>query len=205
MPQRLCWKLDALPTDIHDQILSHFTSLFTGIVYLCAHWNHTSLPHFPSIPKSLLDLHDISITEIKEVIFSFKLLKALGPDGFHLVFFQKYWNIIGRSVTSFLKQIFKTHKILEDSNATLLYLIPKTSNLETVHQLQPIGLCNTLYKAITKIHVRHLKPHLKDLIHSFQTNFILNWKANNNIILIQEIIHSITTSKSKKGYHGHKN
>ncbi|KAL0013921.1 hypothetical protein SO802_000990 [Lithocarpus litseifolius] len=111
------------PTDIHDQILPHFTSLYT-LEALCAHWNHTSPPHFPSIPKSLLDLHDISNTKIKEATFSFKPLKAPGPDGFHLVFFQKYWNIVGRSVTS-LKQIFRTHKIPKDLNATLLCLIPK--------------------------------------------------------------------------------
>ena len=156
--------------------LSHFTSLYTSEA-MFAHWNHTSPPHFPSIPNSFLDLHDISNTEIREAIVSFKPLKALGPDGFHLVFFQKYWNIV----------------------ATLLCLIPKTSKPETVCQLRPIGLCNTLYKAITKILVRHLKLHLNDLIHPFQASFILNRKASDNIILTQEIIFLITTSKSKKG------
>ena len=166
---------------------------------MCAHWNHTSPPHFPSISKSLIDLHDISNTEIKKAIFSFKPLKAHGPDGFHPVFSQKDWNIVGRFVTSFLKQIFRTYKISEDLNAILLCLIPKTSKPETVHQLRPIGLCNTLYKAITKILVRHLKPHLDDLINPFQPSFIPNQKASDNIILTQEIIHSMTTSNSKKG------
>ena len=170
--------------DIHDQILSHFTSLYT-LEALYAHWNHIPPPHFPSIPESLLDLHGVSNIEIKEAIFSFKPLKAPDPNGFHPVFFQKYWNIVGRSITSFLKKIFKTHKISEDLNATLLYLIPKISKLETVHQFWPISLCNTLYKAITKIIVRCLRPHIIDLIHPFQAScihcywfhFVLGWMA----------------------------
>lgn len=161
---------------------------------MCPLDSHPPLPHFPSLPEGLPDLHDLSDIEIKEAIFSFKPLKAPGLGGFHPVFFQKYWNI-----TSFLKQIFRTHKIPEDLNATLLCLIPKTSKPQTIHQLRPIDLCNTLYKAITKILVSRLKPHLNDLIHPFQATFIPNRKASNIIILTQEIIHSMTISKSKKG------
>lgn len=52
-----------------------------------------------------------------------------------------------------------------DINATLVCLIPKVVKPETINQFRPIGLCNTLYKAVTKILVLCLKPFLSNLIH----------------------------------------
>ena len=40
---------------------------------------------------------------------------------------------------------------------------------------------------------------LPDLIHPFQSSFIMGRKASDNVILTQEIIHSMTVSKSKQG------
>lgn len=84
-------------------------------------------------------------------------------------------------------------------NDTLICLIPKMDEPKTVHQFWPIGLCNTLYKMVTKILVQWLKPFLLDLIHPFQASFIPGRKASNIVILTQEIIHTMSTSKSKNG------
>ena len=56
-----------------------------------------------------------------------------------------------------------------------------------------------LYKTMTKLLVQRLKAFLPDLIHPFQASFIRGRKASNNIILMQETIHTISTSKSKNG------
>ena len=78
-------------------------------------------------------------------------------------------------------------------------LILSLTRPETVHQFRPIGLCNTLYKTMTKLLVQRLKPFLSDLIHPFQSSFIVGRKASDNVILTQEIILSMTISKSKQG------
>ena len=78
-------------------------------------------------------------------------------------------------------------------------LILSLTRPETIHQFRPIGLCNTLYKTMTKLLVQRLKPFLSDLIHPFQSSFIVGRKASDNVILTQEIIHSMTISKSKQG------
>ena len=183
---------------IKSMILAHFNMLFTS-----------NMLHAPLHPPSLINhnslSHDIQITlngevnglEIKSAIFSFKPYKAPGLNGFHLVFFQRYWNIVGLSVISFIKTIFQSKKVPENLNSTLICLIPKTERPETFHQFRPIGLCNTLYKIVTKLLVQRLKAFLPDLIHLFQASFIPRRKASNNVILTQEIIHTISTSKSK--------
>nr|POE51485.1 transposon tx1 uncharacterized 149 kda protein [Quercus suber] len=107
---------------------------------------------------------------------------------------------MGPSVIYYVKNIFWSMKIPENLNSTLIYIIPKTDKPEIMHQLRPIGLCNTLYKTITKLLFRRLKPFLPDLIHPYQANFILGRKANDNVILTQEIIHTMTISKSKQGF-----
>lgn len=56
-----------------------------------------------------------------------------------------------------------------------------------------------LHKTVTKLLVQRLKPFIPDLIHPFQSSFIVGRKANDNVILTQDIIHSMTISKSKKG------
>ena len=40
---------------------------------------------------------------------------------------------------------------------------------------------------------------LPGLIHPFQSSFIIGRKASDNVILTQEIIHSMTVSKRKQG------
>ena len=52
---------------------------------------------------------------------------------------------------------------------------------------------------MTKLLVQRLKPFLSDLIHPFQSSFIVGRKASDNVILTQEIILSMTISKSKQG------
>uniref|UniRef100_A0A2N9FQ21 Reverse transcriptase domain-containing protein n=1 Tax=Fagus sylvatica TaxID=28930 RepID=A0A2N9FQ21_FAGSY len=148
--------------------------------------------------KSLLDI-PISREEILRAFKSFKPLKAPGPDGLHPIFFQNFWDIIGDSTSSFIQDIFRLRVMPTETNGTLVCLIPKVAKPESVHQFRPIGLCNTLYKAVTKILVLRLKPILSNLIHPLQASFIPGRKASDNVIMVQEIIHSMSTSRSKVG------
>jgi hypothetical protein len=143
---------------------------------------------------------EITRVDIETAIKSFKPLKVPGPNGFHPIFFQKYWHIIGDSVTRYIQDIFRQQKIPQNLNSTLVCLIPKVANPESISQFRPIGLCKTLYKTITKILVLRLKPFLNDLIHPYQASFISGRKASDNVIMVQEIIHSMTLSHSKVGY-----
>ena len=66
--------------------------------------------------------------EIKQVVFSLGGSKALGPDGFHALFFQKFWEHLKLKVCDFVRNIFQGHLSCEKVNQTFLCLIPKTSN-----------------------------------------------------------------------------
>jgi len=54
--------------------------------------------------------------------------KALGPDGYQALFFQKYWALVGESVCSLVLDVLKGARFPEGLNSTFLALIPKVDN-----------------------------------------------------------------------------
>ena len=106
----------------------------------------------------------VSEDEIKAWLWSLKAFKALGPDGLHVGFFQRFWLIVGKSVVEEIRKIFAAMEILEELNRTHITLIPKIPGLETLNNYQPISLCNTVYKIFSKILVARLRPWLGKLI-----------------------------------------
>ena len=83
------------------------------------------------IPTCIFEAQNLSLTsipssdEISKAIFSFEGDKAPGPDGFPLLFFHKYWHIIGADVSNGVKEFFGSRNLLRELNWTFIALIPK--------------------------------------------------------------------------------
>ena len=77
--------------------------------------------------------------------------KAPGSDGMSSFFFQKYWHIVGNSISNAVLSVLNSGKILRKINLTYLSLIPKKKNPEKLSDYRPISLCNVLYKIISKV------------------------------------------------------
>ncbi len=75
-------------------------------------------------------------------------LKAPGPDGMPPVFYQSYWNTIGREVVQAVLSSINSGKLLPSINHTFVTLIPKVKNPEQVTEYRPISLCNVIHKLI---------------------------------------------------------
>lgn len=85
-------------------------------------------------------------------------------------------------------------------NATLIALIPKIDNPKAMHDLRPIGLCNTMSKVITKIIVNKLKPFLSYTISPNQVSFVPGRHIIDNIFILQELMNRFRNTKGRKGY-----
>jgi hypothetical protein len=65
---------------------------------------------------------------------------------------------------------------------------------------QYISLCNTLYKIVSKVVVNRLKESIPVIVSPFQTGFVPGRSIHENIVVAQEIVHSMNKMTGKKGY-----
>lgn len=67
-------------------------------------------------------------------------------------------------------------------------------------QFRPISLCNVAYKTITKMITSRLRSCLQTLVGPAQCSFIPKRQSHDNIIIAQEIFHSMRSKGGKKGW-----
>lgn len=101
-------------------------------------------------------------------------------------------------VSAFYKYTFQTCTMDPTMNETLICLIPKCLNVCHIKNFRLIGLCNTLYKLITKIIIHRIKPLLPNIISPSEASFLQNRKLSDNAIIIQEFITHINKIRGKK-------
>ncbi|XP_075653884.1 uncharacterized protein LOC142624237 [Castanea sativa] len=204
----------------------------------------------------------ISDQEIKNSIWSMKLFKALEPNGLQAGFFHRFWLLVSSSVIKAVQGVFHSGKVsknlkkalislipkcsgadclssykpislcntvykavskvivarlrpylnyskdkkqncwpsgcgkvLKNLSKTLITLIPKRPGADYLSSYRPINLCNTVYKAVSKVIVARLRPYLTDLVSPMQTAFVPGSKCIDNIVIVQEILHSMSRNK----------
>ena len=98
-----------------------------------------------------------------------------------------------------MNQIFASQKVPDYLNQTLIALIPKQLGSETVNQFRPISLCNTVYKIVSKIVIKRIRPLLPKLISPMQAAFLQGRRGTDNVIIAQELIYSLGKGEAKRG------
>ena len=135
--------------------------------------------------------------EIKRGLWALKPFKVPGAEGLHARFFQFFWADVKNLVCKEIMDIFQTRAIPEYLNETLIWLIPKCQSPESLCNYHPISLCNSIYKVVSKIIVARLRPFLDKIISPVQAAFVPGRKGLDNIIIAQELIHSIDKKKGR--------
>lgn len=92
---------------------------------------------------------DFNEEEVKQAIFVVHSDKSPGSDGMNPGFYQKFWNIIGKDVAKECIHILAWGIIPGNLNDTLVVLIPKKANPETMDDPRLISLCNVMMKIMT--------------------------------------------------------
>eukprot|EP00253_Pinus_taeda_P021522 PITA_21522 len=139
----------------------------------------------------------VSEEEIRLVAFSMQQDKAPGLDGFTVAFYRNHWDTIKKGYVRMVKYVFQKHKMGENTKSSHLALIPKDLNPLSFDRFQPISLCNVSYKIVTKILANRLKNLLPYLISENQGGFVPHRQITDNVILIQEAIHSSINRKER--------
>jgi hypothetical protein len=88
-----------------------------------------------------------------------------------------------------VKTFFATGHMPEGTNDTSIVLIPKIDNPMSLSDYRPIGLCNVVYKIVSKCLVNRLRPILGGVISENQSAFIPGRMITDNALLAFECLH----------------
>ncbi|KAJ0935111.1 putative RNA-directed DNA polymerase [Helianthus annuus] len=135
-------------------------------------------------------IRQVTREEVKSAMFSIGENKAPGPDGYTSAFFKNSWEIVGDEVTKAILEFSNNGKLLQQINHTIIALVPKVANPNSVSDYQPISCCNVLYKCISKIITERIKGSLDFLVNISQFAFVPGRKISDNILLTQELMHN---------------
>lgn len=116
-----------------------------------------------------------SSDEIWEALKDMGELKAPGADGMPVVFYKRFWSLVGSKVKEEVLQVLNGAAMLVGWNDTVIVLIPKTASPEKLKELRPISLCNVVYKLVSKVLANRLKRVLLDIISSSQRPLSLEY------------------------------
>ncbi|XP_056698546.1 uncharacterized protein [Spinacia oleracea] len=188
---------------VTDQLLlknmasSYFQCLFTS-QHIQGNFIFNKKSNLKLTEEEIKDLSImISIEEVRHNLFFMDPIKTPGPDGIQPIFFQKHWNDLGATIYDFCVSCFRSCSIPKEINKSYIALIPKIANPSLITEFRPIGLCNTIYKLITKIISSRVKSILNRIISPLQSSFIKGRGIEDNVILVKEMAHHFHKAKKR--------
>lgn len=107
--------------------------------------------------------------KIRKAVFTLAKNKAPGPDGFLILFYQEFWDIINEDLVNIFKSLSSSTD-LSRLNYTHMILVPKKAENPVVSDYRPISLKNGIIKIIFIVLSIRLVMDL--LVRSSQTAFI---------------------------------
>ncbi|GMI86798.1 hypothetical protein HRI_002349100 [Hibiscus trionum] len=194
--ERWCYEHQALKT----HAMEYFRNLFSAGIHDCTQQLLSGKFHTFSEGELRSLSADVTMEEVRKVVFEMDPNKSPGIDGIHADFYQKKWDVVGESVFNLVNDFFDGAPFDSRLNQTLVVLIPKVESPELISQFRPISLCTVLYKVIAKTLVNRLKKFLPKWVSANQVSFVPGRNITDNIILAQEIIHSMSIKSGKEGF-----
>jgi hypothetical protein len=181
--------VNTVPTDMQRMSVSYFKSLYTRDPSL----DHGEISELVNekINTEMNDqlCNDFSDEEISDALFQIGPLKAPGPDSFPARFYQRNWSVVKSEIIVAVKHFFSTGHMPQDANDTSIVLISKVDNPIELKYFRPIGLCNVLYKIVSKCLVNRLRPLLGGVILENQSAFITGRMITDNALLAFGCMH----------------
>lgn len=162
------------PLDMSSHAVCHFTNILgpvpaPQVAQSSVQWFQGLTPFRCSQDQGQLMTSIPTLEEIASVLLKLNPNKASGPDGLTSGFYKSAWSILGTEVVTSIRHFFYTSFMPSTTNSTILTLVPKHPGASQITDFRPIACLNTLYKVVSRLLVRRLKPILSHLIVPSQT------------------------------------
>lgn len=187
-------------SQIKDAAVKHFQTLLTAerdgseedISEFLA-----NIPKLVSIEDNENLMSSVTEEEISNIVWSMEPDKAPGPDGFSIHFYRICWELIKPDLLKMIRGFMRKAKVGGGINSTFLALIRKETNRGSFDRYRLISLCNSSYKIVAKLLANRIKPLLQKLISPSQGGFVKGRHILDNVIQVQEALHSSHSRKEQ--------
>lgn len=115
-----------------------------------------------------------------------------------LIFYQKYWDLVGKNVTDCVLHTLNSGVMPIGLNETFICLIPKVKSPQKITEFRPISLCNVSYKIMSKVLANRLKRILAEVVNESQSAFVPRRQITNNALMAFETMHCINGRRKGK-------
>ena len=95
---------------------------------------------------------------------------------------------MGGDVVNAIMHFFQTGYLIPAFNSTIVALMPKCRNPNSMKEFRPIFCCSVIYKCITKILANRLQRFLLDIIGKNHSAFTVGRSISDNIFMAQELV-----------------
>lgn len=126
--------------------------------------------------------------EVRHATFALGSDKAPGTDGFPLMFYTNFWDIIKSDLMRIFNDLYNHNIQLHRLNEALIVLIPKKDGAVNISDFRPISLLNGVYKIIAKILAIRLRKVIQALIDPAQAAFLPGKSTLHSVAAAQEIV-----------------
>lgn len=117
-------------------------------------------------------IRPVEEAEILAALHSIGDSKAPGLDSFNAFFFKTSWQVVKNDVREAIFEFFDTSNLYLAVNCSLITLIPKSPEANTIKDMRPISCCTTIYKIISKIFTTRLAEVINYVVHENQSAFV---------------------------------
>jgi hypothetical protein len=159
--------LDSDHGEIRGQnvISSHIVDFYKGLFGQNESCNMTLNSNFWPTEGDKSNLtKPFTMGEIKEVVMDMKENSAPGPNGYGVIFFKKFWEVIKDDLGAMFSDLYFGKLDVKRLNYGVITLVPKLKEANNIKHFRPICLLNVDFKCITKVLTNRLVPVARDII-----------------------------------------
>ncbi|GKC48596.1 putative RNA-directed DNA polymerase, eukaryota, reverse transcriptase zinc-binding domain protein [Tanacetum coccineum] len=140
---------------------------------------------------------EVTLEEIKDVVWSCGGDRAPGPDGFSFKFVKTYWEMMKNDIFDFVQEFVTSGNIPIGCNSSFITLIPKVTSLILCKDYRPISLIGLQYKIIAKLLANRIAKVIEGVISVEQSAFIKGRQILDGPLVVNEVIEWYKKRKRK--------